>query len=248
MNLRILKRYFDVMQGVSGDGDRYSSTKAMFEQQAEVYENFISSSIQNIMREQKVSLIRKYLKTGPVLDLGMGPGMLIQDMDVARFGIDFSKKMCLLANKKGLPVAQADTLHLPFKKCSFQLIIASLLVHHLNFIVSDGFSLLLEECHRLLKPHGYLIIIESNRRNPSVRLIHWIIREKNFVHLPLGYMLETCRESRLNLRVLSFFGIYPFFFGNSLLNVFADFVAHVPILRWFVNSHYAIIMEKLASQ
>jgi len=100
---------------------------------------------------------------GNVLDVGCGDGEMSFQLKkifprATYFGTDISSKGCNLANSKGIKSKQADLNQIiPFKDKTFDIIIAQEIIEHL--IDPDKF---LEECNRVLKKDGVIIITTPN--------------------------------------------------------------------------------------
>jgi len=101
--------------------------------------------------------------SGKILDAGCGDGTMLSNIKknnskIKPYGVDISKKGCEIARKKGIKTRVADLNNkIPFFKNSFNFVIAHEVIEHLTD--PDQF---LEECHRVLKKNGYLIITTPN--------------------------------------------------------------------------------------
>lgn len=105
---------------------------------------------------------------GPTLEVGFGPGHLMQASRLNGqeiFGIDLSRQMCNLAGKrlkKSLrmaPIARADIQNAPFANETFSRILATFPAAYLFS------SATARACYRLLKADGLLVILLSVRMN-----------------------------------------------------------------------------------
>jgi len=111
--------------------------------------------------------IAKYIELlenekGLLLDIGSGDGIIAERIQSKTgfkvIAIDSIKKNVLAARKKGVEAKQVDLNHgLPFKKNSFDCILAGEVLEHLL----DPESVL-SECKRVLKPQGRLIVSVPN--------------------------------------------------------------------------------------
>ncbi|NOQ55756.1 MAG: methyltransferase domain-containing protein [Nanohaloarchaea archaeon] len=121
----------------------------------------------NVRKKKTLSLITK--TKGKVLDVGCGPGILIdeiiKDKKCEYFGIDISEKMIKEAVKKykiqkkaHFSVGNAEKLDFP-DKC-FDVVIALGLLEYLDN-PKDAFK----EVNRILKDDGELIVSFCNRRS-----------------------------------------------------------------------------------
>lgn len=96
-----------------------------------------------------------------VLDLGCFSGYMIQkfiENENKAWGTDTNKDFLIHCRKKGLEVFNADCeRQLPFDTSSFDVVVAGELIEHIYD--TDKF---LEECNRVLRPGGELIISTPN--------------------------------------------------------------------------------------
>jgi 2-polyprenyl-3-methyl-5-hydroxy-6-metoxy-1,4-benzoquinol methylase len=104
-----------------------------------------------------------YLQVCPhdyLLEIGCGNGemlKLMQDLGWQVEGIDFDIKAVQLAKAKGLNVHLGTFADQKFPDNIFNAIVMSHLIEH----VSNPYELL-QECHRVLKTGGYLVVITPN--------------------------------------------------------------------------------------
>lgn len=112
-------------------------------------------------RLQKSIKLLKEHKPGRLLDIGCGPGefgsvFVKSGWDV--YGIDASKKLLRVAEKKGLKTRFHDiSKRFPFKENTFDAIFAGEIIEH---VPDAGFFL--DECYRILKRNGLLVLTTPN--------------------------------------------------------------------------------------
>jgi ubiquinone/menaquinone biosynthesis C-methylase UbiE len=139
-------------------------------------------SIAITMREGawRPRLVREVLEGGPadVLDLGCGSGTLAiaiaaEPGDHRVTGIDGDPEILRIARAKPsaeeveLVEGMADAL--PFEDASFDRVVTSLLLHHLDPPVKRA---ALKEAHRVLRPGGRLHVADFGRsRDPAMRVL-----------------------------------------------------------------------------
>jgi SAM-dependent methyltransferase len=152
-----------------------------------------------------------------VLDAGCGTGWLtrcaaeITGPSGAAWGIDAAPDMIRVAlgeaartrNSARFKLAAIEAL--PFEDASFDVVIASLVIHHLP---SDVKATALREIHRVLKPNGRLLVAEPDRAE------HWWWRT-------LLWPISLHRNMRDHLQGR---------IGNMLRN--AGFASITPAGRW----------------
>ncbi|MUG92868.1 methyltransferase domain-containing protein [Scytonema sp. UIC 10036] len=132
------------------------------------------------IRKQLIAAIKS--QPTRILDLGCGTGsstlMLKQNFPQAEvIGLDLSPYMLVVADYKAQQAAVniqwlhglAETTNL--EEASFDLVTASFLLHETPPNISQ---LILQECFRLIKPGGQLIILDGNQKR--LRHAGWLIR------------------------------------------------------------------------
>lgn len=115
-----------------------------------------------------------------VLDVacGVGHDLMYLVRTGAKFvGLDVSRPGLAQLRVK-IPAVQGDALTLPFRDDSFDFVVASLFFHH---IVDEGFSAYLREMQRVLKPGGWLVILDFSVFFPVL----WLTRLLKFLIRPL---------------------------------------------------------------
>jgi len=95
-----------------------------------------------------------------VLDIACGDGDLLDQLkerSVQAFGMDFSPARTLLASLKGREVVQGDMHCLPFRPCSFDVIIASEILQQ-----TTRPEQVLREWAKMIRENGFLVIMMAN--------------------------------------------------------------------------------------
>jgi SAM-dependent methyltransferase len=173
----------------------------------------------NVIRKRQNALILREIERcspGRILDYGCGAGWLskiIHDNDRDVIGIDASAELIKNANKAvpGNSFIVGDCVNLPFADNSFDFIIGSAILHHLN----PQKALL--ECRRVMSPGGTLILMEPNKFNPPAaigrRLVSVQTQDENpFTPGTLLRSLSITKWEKINLLYL-----FPYSFTLSFL-------------------------------
>jgi len=157
---------------------RYKTVKKEWDERSlHLQDNFESvmfasfpKKINEMLHNWQLSLIARQLSDAEnmqILDIGCGYGRLsfpLSQMFPKSFfyGIDISKKYVQMFNKKLKNKGKAyegNLRKLPFKENTFDTIF---IVTVLMYLHDPEIKLLLEECKKVLKPAGKIIIIENN--------------------------------------------------------------------------------------
>lgn len=128
-------------------------------------------------RELVVSFLRKHggvLKGKNILDLGCGPGVLLEDLKKERgrvCGIDISSSAVSFCKSRGLDVKKADASKSPFKRKKFDGILAIDLLEHV-----ENEDRLLKGVRKVLKKDGIFLIMV-----PAFPIL-WSSRDRRLNH------------------------------------------------------------------
>ena len=105
--------------------------------------------------------VRLFIESMPsnstVLDAGCGNGKtMLYRKDLNFYGIDKCKNFVNICKSKDLNVYEADILQLPFENNSFDYVICTAVIHHLESF--ERRKKAISELYRVLKPNGKLLI------------------------------------------------------------------------------------------
>jgi ubiquinone/menaquinone biosynthesis C-methylase UbiE len=106
------------------------------------------------------------------LEVGVGTGRFAVPLGI-QYGVEPSKKMAEIAEKRGVKVINGVAENLPFEDESFDLV---LIVTTICFV--DDILKTLKEAYRVLKPNGYLVIGFIDKNSPLGEY-YQKIKEKN---------------------------------------------------------------------
>ncbi len=196
--------------------------------------------------EKIVALVRP-LPGRRILDLGCGPGEIAvrcarQGAEV--FGVDVSRDALKLSaeraagNNVKLNLFEFDGCCIPFSDSAFDSVVLSDVVEHID---DHTVSCLFQECHRVLKPKGHVVIHTSPTRN-IIRLTR-MLKKLSMNRIDLYSMLITPEYEHLHIRyhdakslggLLRSSGLYPAMWGEF---------QYLQELPWFLRR-----IESLADQ
>jgi ubiquinone/menaquinone biosynthesis C-methylase UbiE len=148
---------------------------------AKVYDRISRMPQFGLIRQRFVKKLKKHVVEGSIMDVGCGPGYLLQRISKEipghkLIGVDISEEMVELAkinfNSTGLSgrveFKKGSADHLPFDEGTQDFIVSTLSLHHW---ADPQFSF--NEIYRVLKPSGQMLILDLRR--DARRLLLWII-------------------------------------------------------------------------
>jgi len=143
---------------------RYDLTAHMYDQR-----------YREIQKGKYETVLANIHRTGRILDLGCGTGMLLTSLEKrARFtvGVDMSAEMLGEAKKRATKAALvlADADHLPFADGSFDAVVSVTLLQ--NMPNPEG---TVRELARVIRPNGKAIITSLKRKHSPEQLTAWTV-------------------------------------------------------------------------
>ncbi|NLB65645.1 MAG: class I SAM-dependent methyltransferase [Lentisphaerae bacterium] len=153
-----------------------------------------------------------------LLDVGCGVGKtdyFLQDEVKELAGVDISAASIERARQENPAVRYEvyDGRHLPFGDEAFDVAILICVLHHVA--VAER-AALLREVRRVLKPGGFLLVIEHNPFNPLTRLsVARCEFDRDARLLRRGVSVRLLREAELDVVESRYFLVFPFAFKGS---------------------------------
>ena len=170
----------------------------------------------------------RYIFGQDILDAGCGEGITLEKMtklfpDRRVVGIDTEPENIEICLRHQLPVQEGSLYAIPFADASFDTVLFSEVIEHLDMPEKALF-----EIYRVLRPGGRVIIIFPNDRTFMLaRLAMGMVREAFY---DPGHVRQwTPRQIRKSLSAIGFM----------------PFAAHsVPFLCWPVCLHHVVVARK----
>ena len=139
-----------------------------------VYDEIVEKSPtkhQYIYTEESLRRLKRVLpKKGKILDIGCGTGHIAQKIYPKKwYGVDISKKSLEVAENFYKQVKHGDiTKRIPYASNTFDYVFSIGTLHH----VPGGVKKVIKETARVLKKGGRIIIIDHDKRNLHIRMLH----------------------------------------------------------------------------
>ena len=208
------------------------------------------SSPAGIVRwQRRVKMFKSFIGNGnqKVLEVGCGTGLFtkeIMETDNEIIAIDISPELLDIARKKfqknNLTFLLSNAYKTKFSKNSFDFIIGSSVLHHLD--VDSA----LKEFYRLLKPGGKIMFTEPNMLNPQIAIqknIPFIKKiagdspsETAFVMWKIKNKLKKSNFDNISVNTFDF--LHPFIprFTIKFVQPFFNFCEKLPIIKEIAGS------------
>ena len=98
-----------------------------------------------------------------LLDVGTADGKMLLSLQntfpsASFIGLEKDKRLCQIAKESGLYVIDGDARHLPFRDASFDVVLLSATIKHVN-----NYQQVFSECRRVLTQYGHIIVLEPSR-------------------------------------------------------------------------------------
>jgi len=123
------------------------------------WDNKDQTGSQILTREVEIHEIKRWV-TGNTLDVGCGSGEITERIKNC-VGIDISKSLIKIGQEKGINIKYGNITKIPFKDNTFDSIFSVRCFINLSFVEK---VIAMEECLRVLKPNGHLILYEGVKR------------------------------------------------------------------------------------
>lgn len=233
--------------------DDVKRVQSHYDHLAHEYDGVFSPHVVRHYLDKRVGVVRSLLRSGSVLDVGCGTGVLAAEVAGAGFeavGVDVSPGMLAEAAGRGLAgVFAAFSTALPFADDTFNLAITVATLHHLE--TPARVALTISEMARVVRPDGYVVIWDHNPLNP-----YWPILMKRVPQdsgeerlVPLAEVLAGARAAGLQVVAARRLGLIPDFVPARLMplaRLAEQVVEAVPPLS-LIAAHNVVIGRKPAS-
>ncbi len=111
-----------------------------------------------------IEAIKKYypLNIDAILDIGTADGLMLSRIKeefphTKCIGLEYSQELIDQNADKNIEIVRGDAQNLPFSDNSFDIVIATAIIEHLDFPIK-----MLKEAHRVLKPEGVIVLTTLN--------------------------------------------------------------------------------------
>jgi SAM-dependent methyltransferase len=161
--------------------------------------------------------------------------------DVVPSFVDSAKNLLAKYNIKNAYAYNADEFNETFKENCFDIVIVNDVLHHM-----DNPKEAVENIHRLLKPKGKFIIMEPNKLNPAILILHAADpNERKWLKMGYFKYYESISYPQFKIMKKDWF---PLVYGPSskIILLIAEICENFPLklLRWG-NPRLYLICEVL---
>lgn len=181
----------------------------------------------------RLTLAQKFIefKDKKVLDVGCGVGMFLAKFKKLKanvYGIDVDEEKIKEAQKRFKNVAVASGEKLPYRKNSFDVVWLHEVIEHV-----DDDRKTIEECFRVLRPGGKLVIFAPNRLWPFETHGIFLNEKYRFGNIPLVTYFPNKAYTALTPHVRNYFKKDIFNLINSVKGISYRKVAYQRIFPGF---------------
>lgn len=232
-----------------------SGSVSHFDEITPEYKDQFKSHVWNYLLDKRIALIDSALKNslskkGIGLDLGCGLGtqcLAMSQLGYSIIGLDYSHNLAQQAHIQGVKVVNGDALTLPFRESSFEYVFTIGALHHLQGVADQETAY--REIVRVLKPGGYLIVQETNTRNPLFRFyMGYIFPIISSIDEGTEWWIEPQRWENIEgmkFNVVTYFTFIPDFIPHFLMGPCLSFEKILESSRLrFYSVHYMAVLQK----
>ncbi len=179
-----------------------------------------------------------YKKDGLVLDVGCGAGGTLVSLEKKGWigiGIDFDEKAVSNAKSKGLDARTGDLFSQNFKDEKFDAIVMNHVIEH----IPDP-KKLLEECRRVLKTGGILVMLTPNSQSRGHRRYG---RNWRGLEVPRHLQLFSCASLQELTRDAAFTNVKSFSSTQGILSIYDESKAMSKTGRFNVPKQHRIVKQ-----
>lgn len=233
--------------GVRGDPD---SVTHLYNSIAAEYDRVLPGHVTEHYLRRRVAVIRQFIPSGAVLDVGCGTGGLasrLAGMGYQVVGLDASIGMLDVLSRRGGATGIAGYGQcLPFLAGTFNLVVTVAALHHIA--EAGKVSATLTEMYRVLRPGGTLIVWDHNPLNPYwpllIRRVPQDSGEERLI--PRREIVEALGRAGATVTDALRLGFTPDFMPRPLMGLWSwveELAELVPVVRELA-AHNVVIARK----
>ena len=170
-----------------------------------------------------------------ILDIGCGRGRWIKfynSLGGITTGVDLSPEAINKCREKGLQAIQCDITELPFKNNTFDIVNSVTVLHHIPY---EQQKRVVSELYRVLKPQGWMIMLECTSSDPAPHMFSRKVEE--WETLFKKFKLVFC-EGHYYTYLIRLFWKIPLINRLELLeNIVVAF--QIPIEKYFLKRYFS---------
>jgi ubiquinone/menaquinone biosynthesis C-methylase UbiE len=199
-----------------------------FEEYAFQYEDWFERN--RFVYESELRAVRKQLpESGNGIEIGIGSGRFAAPLGI-KLGVEPSRKMRQLAQRKSIKVIEGVAEKLPFRDSQFEF---ALMVTTICFV--DDIQASFQEAYRILKPGGCLIIGFIDKESPIGRSYQQRKEKSVFYRIATFYTVGEV------ISYLKKVGFKNFDFSQTIFHSLARIRAIEPIKEGYGEGSFVVI-------
>lgn len=168
-------------------------------------------------------------ETGTGIEIGVGSGRFAEPFDI-KAGIDPSRKMRELAQKRGIETINGVAENLPFDYSSFDF---ALMVTTICFL--DDVKMALEEAYRIIKPGGAMIIGFIDKVSPLGKFYQERKNQSVFYNAATFYSVDEV------ISYLRKAGFMDFSFTQTIFHDLSEIKSVEPIKEGYGEGSFVVV-------
>jgi SAM-dependent methyltransferase len=152
--------------------ERRTAVQAQFDDIGDRYLEEFSSHVWDLLINRKITFMDQAIRSEGIsgslgLDLGCGVGLqaaAMKEQGYQVLGLDLARELLRVASDNGVECMSGSATDIPVRENSLDFVFAIGVLHHLPGYEAQVAAA--REVHRVLKPGGLFLVLESNTRNP----------------------------------------------------------------------------------
>jgi SAM-dependent methyltransferase len=232
-------------------GETTDRQQGLYDEVAHEYDDVFNPHVVNHYLDRRTEVIRGLIRSGLVLDVGAGTGVLAERVTDAGYRVvaaDASTGMLAQASARGLlGGAGCFANALPFADNTFHLAYSVATMHHLE--TPERVAGTIAEMARVVRWGGFVLIWDHNPLNPYWPILMARVPQDSGEErlVGMGELTAACRNAGLRVRSRRRAGLVPDFMPEGLMPVWTrvERLTEAAPLLSLLCAHNVVIAQKV---